>query len=98
MRSTVCLGLPLILSLAILPSSSLAAIKATLKITENQETIIRKIMNLPINIIYKIIVTDTDFNGQLNAGDVATATNSKDNTDTKQHTLTAKDIYIINKI
>ena len=98
MRSTVCLGLPLILSLAIFPSSGLAAIKATLKITENQETIIRKIMNLPINIIYTLIVNDSDFNGKLNAGDIAIATNIKNSTDTKQHTLTAKDIYIINKI
>ena len=98
MRSTVCLGLPLILSLAIFPSSSMAAIKATLKITANQETVIRKIMNLPINIIYTLIVNDSDFNGKLNVGDVAIATNTKNNTGTKQHTLTAKDIYIINKI
>ena len=98
MRSTVCLGLPLILSLAIFPSSSMAAIKATLKITANQETVIRKIMNLPINIIYTLIVNDSDFNGKLNAGDIAIATNTKNSTDTKQHTLTAKDIYIINKI
>ena len=55
-------------------------------------------MNLPINIIYTLIVNDSDFNGKLNAGDVAIATNTKNNTDIKQHTLTAKDIYIVNKI
>ena len=98
MRSTVSIGLSLILSLVVVPSTSLAAIKATLKITATQEANIRKIMNLPINIVYNIIVNDADFNGTLNSGDIVNATNPKNTTDIKQHTLTAKDIYIINKI